>query len=210
MAGNDLRPAVLLARERPFANLWSFDALDNAQITIGTLSQGEQRLLIPRAVMRRDGLGEVIELNEHGALSEPTFINARRQATRKEAATGCLQCRPRELGIRCQRRFVTYRTVRGNPICLSHGPCPNILERSQFCSSKSCRSSIPARFSAAFQIRSSRAISMPHITITPKRWAVHSAVHVLINAGLTKPSDDGRVQFPYDAVDVAFVLSTAA
>jgi predicted transcriptional regulator len=73
-------------------------------------------------------------------------------------------------------------------------------------------------------------------TITPKRWAllklmagqgpmairqiarrvdrdvraVHSDVHVLMNAGLVEHSDDGRVQFPYDAIHVDFVLSTAA
>jgi predicted transcriptional regulator len=73
-------------------------------------------------------------------------------------------------------------------------------------------------------------------TITPKRWAllklmagqgpmaireiarradrdvraVHSDVHVLMNAGLVERSDDGRVQFPYDAIHVDFVLSTAA
>ncbi len=73
-------------------------------------------------------------------------------------------------------------------------------------------------------------------TITPKRWAmlkmmagrgpmaireiarradrdvraVHSDVHVLMNAGLVEHSEDGRVQFPYDAIHVDFVLSTAA
>jgi predicted transcriptional regulator len=73
-------------------------------------------------------------------------------------------------------------------------------------------------------------------TITPKRWAllklmagqgpmairqiarradrdvraVHSDVHMLMNAGLVEHSDDGRVQFPYDAIHVDFVLSTAA
>jgi len=73
-------------------------------------------------------------------------------------------------------------------------------------------------------------------TITPKRWAmlklmagqgpmairdiarrgdrdvraVHSDVHVLMTAGLVERTDDGRVQFPYDAIHVDFVLSTAA
>ena len=73
-------------------------------------------------------------------------------------------------------------------------------------------------------------------TITPKRWlilksmagqgpmaireiarrvdrdvrAAHSDVHVLLNAGLVERTDDGRVHFPYDAIHVNFVLSTAA
>ncbi len=73
-------------------------------------------------------------------------------------------------------------------------------------------------------------------TITPKRWvilksmagqgpmaireiarrvdrdvrAVHSDVHVLLNAGLIERTDDGSVYFPYDAIHVDFVLSTAA
>jgi predicted transcriptional regulator len=73
-------------------------------------------------------------------------------------------------------------------------------------------------------------------TITPKRWAmlklmagqgpmaireiarrgdrdvraVHSDVHVLMSAGLVERTDNGRVQFPYDAIHVDFVLSTAA
>ena len=73
-------------------------------------------------------------------------------------------------------------------------------------------------------------------TLTPKRWvilksmagqgpmaireiarrvdrdvrAVHSDVHVLLNAGLVGRTDDGRVHFPYDAIHVNFVLSTAA
>jgi|HubBroStandDraft_1064217.scaffolds.fasta_scaffold1160801_1 predicted transcriptional regulator len=73
-------------------------------------------------------------------------------------------------------------------------------------------------------------------TITPKRWAmlklmagqgpmaireiarradrdvraVHSDVHVLMTAGLVERTDEGRVQFPYDAIHVNFVLSSAA
>jgi hypothetical protein len=40
--------------------------------------------------------------------------------------------------------------------------------------------------------------------------AVHSDVHVLMTAGLVERTDNGRVQFPYDAIHVNFVLSTAA
>lgn len=73
-------------------------------------------------------------------------------------------------------------------------------------------------------------------TLTPKRWvilklmagqgpmaireiarrvdrdvrAVHSDAHVLRNAGLIERTDDGRVDCPYDAIHVNFVLSTAA
>jgi predicted transcriptional regulator len=40
--------------------------------------------------------------------------------------------------------------------------------------------------------------------------AVHSDVHVLLNAGLVERTDNGRVHFPYDAIHVNFVLRTAA
>lgn len=73
-------------------------------------------------------------------------------------------------------------------------------------------------------------------TITPKRWmilksmagqgpmaireiarrvdrdvrAVHSDIHVLLNAGLIERTAGGRVHFPYAAIHVDFVLSAAA
>ena len=72
-------------------------------------------------------------------------------------------------------------------------------------------------------------------TLTPKRWAllkamagqgstsireiarrvdrdvraVHSDVHVLLRAGVLKRDAAGRVDFPYDAIHVDFLLLTA-
>jgi predicted transcriptional regulator len=73
-------------------------------------------------------------------------------------------------------------------------------------------------------------------TLTPKRWAllklmagqgalairevarraqrdvraVHSDIHVLLNAGVLDRETDGRVRFDYDAIHVDFVLRAAA
>lgn len=73
-------------------------------------------------------------------------------------------------------------------------------------------------------------------TLTPKRWAllklmagqgalairevarraqrdvraVHSDIHVLLNAGVLDREEDGRVRFDYDAIHVDFVLRAAA
>ena len=73
-------------------------------------------------------------------------------------------------------------------------------------------------------------------TLTPKRWAllklmagqgalairevarraqrdvraVHSDIHVLLNAGVLDREADGRVRFDYDAIHVDFVLRAAA
>ena len=39
--------------------------------------------------------------------------------------------------------------------------------------------------------------------------AVHSDVHVLLNAGILQKTPKGRIEFPYDAVQVEFMLRAA-
>lgn len=39
--------------------------------------------------------------------------------------------------------------------------------------------------------------------------AVHTDVHALLNAGILQKTDNGRVEFPFDAVHVDFVLKAA-
>ena len=39
--------------------------------------------------------------------------------------------------------------------------------------------------------------------------AVHSDVHVLLNTGILQKTDNGRIDFPFDAVHVDFVLKAA-
>lgn len=39
--------------------------------------------------------------------------------------------------------------------------------------------------------------------------AVHSDVHALLNAGILRRSDDGRIEFPFDAIHVDFMLHAA-
>jgi predicted transcriptional regulator len=40
--------------------------------------------------------------------------------------------------------------------------------------------------------------------------AVHSDVHMLLQAGVLRKDDQGRIEFPYTAVQVDFMLKTAA
>lgn len=40
--------------------------------------------------------------------------------------------------------------------------------------------------------------------------AVHSDVHMLLQAGVLRKDDEGRIEFPYTAVHVDFTLKTAA
>ena len=73
-------------------------------------------------------------------------------------------------------------------------------------------------------------------TFTPKRWqviqemtgagaiairelarrlerdvrAVHSDVHALLNCGVLDKTNDGKIEFPYDAVHVDFMVTKAA
>jgi len=39
--------------------------------------------------------------------------------------------------------------------------------------------------------------------------AVHADVHALLDAGLIDRTDDGRIEFPFDAIRVAFTLKAA-
>jgi predicted transcriptional regulator len=40
--------------------------------------------------------------------------------------------------------------------------------------------------------------------------AVHADVHLLLDAGVLRKDEQGRIEFPYSAVHVDFVLKTAA
>jgi predicted transcriptional regulator len=39
--------------------------------------------------------------------------------------------------------------------------------------------------------------------------AVHGDVHVLLNTGILQKTEDGRIEFPFDALHVDFVLQAA-
>ena len=39
--------------------------------------------------------------------------------------------------------------------------------------------------------------------------AVHGDIHVLLNAGILQKTDNGQIQFPFDAVHVDFMLQAA-
>ena len=70
--------------------------------------------------MRGDRVRDALKLNEDNALIKPTFIDARRQAARQEAAARRLKRRASKLGVRCESVLITYRAVHSNPISFSH------------------------------------------------------------------------------------------
>lgn len=39
--------------------------------------------------------------------------------------------------------------------------------------------------------------------------AVHGDVHALLDAGILRKTEDGRIEFPFDAVHVNFMLEAA-
>jgi hypothetical protein len=61
-------------------------ALDNAQITVGAVTECAQRLLVLGTVRRGDGLRGAVEFKEDDALGKPTLVNARAQPACQEAA----------------------------------------------------------------------------------------------------------------------------
>jgi hypothetical protein len=73
-AGPDLEPFL--------SHCLSFDAFDNAQVAISRVPKYAKCLLISRTVMRGYRSRDAIKLNEHHALINPTFIDARRQRPR--------------------------------------------------------------------------------------------------------------------------------
>jgi hypothetical protein len=75
------------------------EALDDAHVTIGAVSEGEKCLLVGGAVVRGKGLRDTVKLNEDGALGQPSFVNARGHPTRQDAAACTLERRPSQLAI---------------------------------------------------------------------------------------------------------------
>ena len=117
-----------MATPRTLAQPLSFDALDNAHVTIDGVPKCAEGLLIARTTVRVDGLRDAVKLEQDDALIKPTFIDACRQPACQEAAACRLKSRAGELRIRSERLLVTNRAVCGNPICFSHLriPCVNV------------------------------------------------------------------------------------
>jgi hypothetical protein len=79
--------------------------------------------------MRGDCLRDTIKHNEDNALIKSTFVDARRQPARQEAAACRLKRRAGKLRVRSESLLVANRAVRSNPICLSHGFEECLFER---------------------------------------------------------------------------------
>src|SRR5277367_1278044 len=72
---------------------------DDAQVALAGIAEHFERGLIARAVVRRRGLFDALELDQNGALLEAFFVGFCRGAARqKTAAAGCNRG-PRELGV---------------------------------------------------------------------------------------------------------------
>lgn len=68
-----------------------------------------------------DRLRDAIKLDEDDALIKPTFIDARRQPACQEAAARALKRWASKPGVGSEGLLITYRAVRRNPKCFSHG-----------------------------------------------------------------------------------------
>ena len=105
-------------------------AFDDAHIPFGAVTERAQRVLVSGAVVRGKGLRDARKLDDDDALLEAAFENVRWQTTRDETAAGRLECGAGELRIRCKRRGITYRTVRGNPIRFGHSSSASVAPAS--------------------------------------------------------------------------------
>src|ERR1043165_2399374 len=95
-------------------------AFDDAQVAIGAVAEHLQRFLVPRAVMRRGGVIDAVELDDDDPLQQPRLIRFDGSAARQKAPAGGLDCRTGKLGIPGQRVGVRDRTIRRHPIGFRH------------------------------------------------------------------------------------------
>src|SRR5262245_16122691 len=62
----------------------SGEALEDAEVALGAVAQRLQRFLVAGAVVRRVGLGEALELDQHRALAHALLVGLGGQAAREE------------------------------------------------------------------------------------------------------------------------------
>src|SRR6188768_454393 len=89
MSGNEGKSSAMVGLE----------SLDDADVAIDGVAQGPQRLGVRGAVVRRDGLRDAVELDQHHALLYGVVVNLGGIAAREEAPAGALQRGPGELGV---------------------------------------------------------------------------------------------------------------
>ena len=64
----------------------SVDAFDDAEVALDAVGEGDQRLLVGRTLVCRDGLFEAVELDQDGALGDSGVVCDDPTATGRGAA----------------------------------------------------------------------------------------------------------------------------
>src|SRR5678816_4496759 len=85
----------------------SRNSRDDAQVTLGRVTEHAQRLLVGGTVVRGSCLLDAVEFDDHQPLRHAMLVNLRRHAPRQEAASRCLHRWSCQLRIRHQRLLVT-------------------------------------------------------------------------------------------------------
>src|SRR5437762_2658726 len=95
-------------------------ALDDPHIALDRVAEDLQRLLVSRAVVRRDRLLHAVELDHHGALVDPRLVHLRGVAAHEVAPARRLQSGGGDLRVGSERIGVLDRVITDYPIGLGH------------------------------------------------------------------------------------------
>src|SRR6266581_6013498 len=95
-------------------------ALDDPHIALDRVAEDLQRLLVSRAVVRRDRLLHAVELDHHGALVDPRLVHLRGVAAHEVAPARRLQSGRRDLRVSRERIGALDRVVADDPIGFGH------------------------------------------------------------------------------------------
>jgi Putative cyclase len=108
--------------ERGAPAVWrvSADSFDDPDVPLRGVAELFERGLIARAVVRRGGLGDAVELDHDHALGEPGLVGLRWHTAHEEAAAPGLDGGRRELRIRGQRVGILDGVIARDPVRLRH------------------------------------------------------------------------------------------
>src|SRR5260221_8838116 len=112
-------------RQPPERGVATSHAFDDAEVAHRAVAQGARRFLVARAVVRGDGLGTALVLDDHRALLETLFIDlGGHWRSHQELAAVRHHRRAGELGVGGELLGIFYRVVSDDAVGLGHGAVP--------------------------------------------------------------------------------------
>src|SRR5512144_180283 len=99
----------------------SVDAFDDAEVTLGAVREGHQRLLVRLALVCRDGLFETVELDQENALRVAGLVGDDSAATGQDPPAPSSDGRTGQLVVGIQPLRVRNGAVHTDPVALCHG-----------------------------------------------------------------------------------------